>query len=76
MVCHDFMDVFIDCYWSNSTDGKERPMDWAKVSWNAFITPTPRGGLGIIDPLDQCHASFAKTVVRAFLPGNENWKKL
>ena len=48
----------------------------AKVSWSVLIRPISEGGLGLIDPMLQSKALLAKHVVRAFMPGDELWKKL
>ena len=41
-----------------------------KVAWCTLITPKQHGGLGIIDPLDQCMALLAKLIVCVLLPGH------
>ena len=56
--------------------GSDRSHVRAKVSWNTLITPKRHGGLGIIDPMDQCMALLAKIIVRGLLPGQAPWKHL
>ena len=48
----------------------------AKVAWSVITLPKVKGGLGIVDPVDQCRALLSKLIVRGFLPGTEIWKTL
>lgn len=55
--------------------GDER-MARAKVAWNVITKFVLKGGLGIIDLVDQCRALLAKLVVRGLLPKDELWKTM
>ena len=48
----------------------------AKVAWAVITLPLAKGGLGIIDPVDQSRALLGKLIVRGLLPGSEPWKEL
>ena len=56
--------------------GEDRCHIRAKVAWSTLIAPKIHGGLGIIDPMDQCMALLTKFIVRGLLPGNAPWKQL
>ena len=56
--------------------GEDKSHVRAKVAWSTLITPKQYGGLGIIDPLDQCMALLAKLIIRGLLPGHAPWKQL
>ena len=55
--------------WSGKGEGSSR----AKVVWTL---PTSRGGLGIVDLVDQSRALLSKLVIRSLQPRDEVWKKL
>lgn len=44
--------------------------------WAVVTLPTSKGGLGIIDPMDQSRALLSKLVMRSLQPIDELWKKL
>ena len=54
------------------TEGNAR----SKVEWDVITLPRSKGGLGIIDPMDQSRALLSKLLVRGFMPGQEIWKVL
>ena len=56
--------------------GRAGEHSMAKVAWSVITLPKVKGGLGIVDPVDQCRALLSKLIVRGFLPGTEIWKTL
>ena len=56
--------------------GRAGEQSMAKVAWSVITLPKGKGGLGIVDPVDQCRALLSKLIVRGFLPGTEIWKTL
>jgi hypothetical protein len=58
--------------WSGQDESKAR----AKVAWKTIILPRHMGGLGIIDPWDQCQALLGKFIIGSFLPNVGPWKSL
>ena len=58
--------------WSGKTEDNAR----SKVKWDVITLPRSKGGLGIIDPVDQSRALLSKLLVRGFMPGQEIWKVL
>ena len=46
------------------------------MKWDVITLPRSKGGLGIIDPVDQSRALLSKLLVRGFMPGQEIWKVL
>ena len=58
--------------WSGKTEGNAR----SKVKWDVITLPRSKGGLGIIDPVDQSRALLSKLLIRGFTPGKEIWKIL
>ena len=49
---------------------------WSKVKWDAITLCHSKGGLGIVDPIDQTRALFTKLSIRGFMPWQEIWKAL
>ena len=58
--------------WSDKTEGNAR----SKVKWDVITLPRSRGGLGIIDPVDQSRALLSKLLVKGFMSWQEIWKLL
>ena len=56
--------------------GNQGELTRAKVAWGVITKPKAKGGLGIVDPVDQSRALLVKLVVRSFMPGEEWWKQL
>ena len=53
--------------WSNKMEGNAL----SKVKWDVITLSGSRGGLGIIDLVDQSRALLSKMLIRGFTPGQE-----
>ena len=68
--CLNQVQRLIRCFlWSGKKEGNIR----SKVAWKTIIPSISKGGLGVIDPQQQCHAFLGKFIVRSLLPWAGSW---
>mgnify|MGYP000158494050 FL=1 len=68
--CLNQVQRLIRCFlWSGKKEGNIR----SKVAWKTIILPISKGGLGVIDPQQQCQALLGKFIVRSLLPWAGPW---
>ena len=54
-------------WWTGKLEGHAQ----SKVKWDVITLTCSKGGLGIIDPIDQLRALLTQLIVRGFTPGLE-----